>query len=103
MVGNSIRLALHKSIDIEKKFDRGSAIRFICAKEGTIKKIYIPEEAYKERGVEEINLYLREGDQVHALKSSNDRIGHIITTGKDSKEAVFIAEKILKNIRITIE
>ncbi len=102
MVGNSILLALHKQIDIEKKFDRGSAIRFICAQEGMIKKIYIPEEAYRERGVEEIKLYSHEGAQVHALKSSNDRIGHIITTGKDSREAVFIAEKILKNIRITI-
>lgn len=82
---------------------RGSAIRFIPAKEGLIQSIKGTDEAKSMPGVEEVVLYKKEGDVVPPLHSSSDRVGHVIATGKDADEAEKNCEEALSKIVITIK
>lgn len=101
MVGNSVILATGGAVDLAKKWDKGAAIRFIPCKSGTIESIDIPKEVYDMPGIEEIVLYKKIGDVVDGTKSSNDRLGHIIATGKDAGEAFERATSVLDKIKIS--
>lgn len=101
MVGNSVVLATGGEVDLEKKWNKGSAIRFIPGESGAIADIHIPQEVYGLPGVEEIVLYKKAGDIVDGTKSSNDRLGHIIATGQDAKEAFEHATDALNKIKVS--
>lgn len=100
MVGNSVLLATGSSVDLTPTRQNGSAIRFIQGKEGILKRIDIDEEVYHLEGIEEVVLYKKPGDLTHSTRSSNDRLGHIITTGKTAGEALERAKKALSYIHI---
>ena len=102
LVGNSILLALHRPISIEKTRKQGSAIRFISGEEGVVKKIEIKEEAKNIDGIYEIQIYVQKGQKVRSLQSSNDRLGHVIAIGETAEQAIERAEKALDNIIIEI-
>lgn len=103
MVGNSVLLATGSSVDLTPTRQNGSAIRFIQGKEGILKRIDIDEEVYHLEGIEEVSLYKKPGDLTHSIRSSNDRLGHIITTGKTASEALERAKKALSYIHIFYE
>ncbi|MBD5443999.1 MAG: ATP-grasp domain-containing protein [Lachnospiraceae bacterium] len=102
MVGASVELAAGERVNIERKCSRGAAIHFIQAKEGVIKEISVPDEVYDLSGVEEVVIYKKVGDTVHGIKSSNDRIGHVITSADTPKEAMETGRQILEMISILI-
>lgn len=87
----------------ERTITRGSAIRFIPAKEGKIVKILGVDEAKNMPGVEEVVLYKKEGDIVPPLHSSSDRVGHVIAIGADADEAEKNCEEALSKIELVIE
>ena len=103
MVGNSVILATGGQIELSKKWDKGAAIRFISGESGTIKQITVPKEVYGFPGIEEIVLYNKAGDTSNGTKSSNDRLGHVIATGKDAKEAFERATEVLNRISVIYE
>lgn len=103
MVGNSVILATGGQIELAKKWDKGAAIRFISGESGTIKQITVPKEVYGLPGIEEIVLYKKAGDTSNGTKSSNDRLGHVIATGKDAKEAFERATEVLNRISVIYE
>lgn len=103
MVGNSVLLATGAAIDLTKTRQNGSAIHFIQGEEGILKNIAIDEAVYSLEGIEEVVLYKKAGDPVHNTKSSNDRLGHIITTGKTADEALKRGKKALSHIHICYE
>lgn len=100
MVGNSVVLATGGTVDLAKKWNKGAAIRFIPGETGTIAKMYIPDELKELPGIEEIVLYKTVGDIVDGTKSSNDRLGHVVATGVDAKEAITRAEEAIEKIII---
>ncbi len=89
--------------ELAKKWDKGAAIRFISGESGTIKQITVPKEVYGFPGIEEIVLYNKAGDTSNGTKSSNDRLGHVIATGKDAKEAFERATEVLNRISVIFE
>lgn len=103
MVGNSVILATGGQIELAKKWDKGAAIRFISGESGTIRQITVPKEVYGFPGIEEIVLYNKAGDTSNGTKSSNDRLGHVIATGKDAKEAFERATEVLNRISVIYE
>ena len=103
MVGNSVILATGGQVELAKKWDKGAAIRFIPGESGTIKQITVPKEVYGFSGIEEIVLYKKAGDTSHGTKSSNDRLGHVIATGKDAEEAFERATEVLNRISVIYE
>ena len=103
MVGNSVVLAAGGAVDLESKWNKGAAIRFIPGESGTIQSIHVPEEVYNMPGVEEIILYKKAGDVVNGTKSSNDRLGHVIAAGKNAEEAFRLATDVLDRISVFYE
>ena len=65
-----------------------------------ISDIIIPDEVMKMPGMEEVVLYKKTGDAVDGTKSSNDRLGHIIATGNDAKEAFERATNAMEQITV---
>lgn len=100
MVGNSVILATGGEVDLSPKWDKGAAIRFIPGKSGVISDMVIPDEVLKMSGIEEVVLYKKAGDIVDGTKSSNDRLGHIIATGRDAKEAFERATDAMERITV---
>lgn len=103
MVGASVLLATGAEVDLEPKRQKGSAIHFIRGMEGRIKSITGVEAVSGMEGVEEVSVYKQTGDEVHGTKSSNDRLGHIITVGNNAEEAMEIGTKALAMIGVEYE
>lgn len=102
MVGSSVLLAAGERVELAGKWNKGAAIRFIQGRKGIVDKININEAVYREKGVEEVVIYKKEGDLVNSTKSSNDRLGHVIASGDTAEEAVKTAERALAYIDIHI-
>ncbi|KGP76123.1 biotin carboxylase [Desulfosporosinus sp. Tol-M] len=98
----SISLAVGEHVDLTRKYDRGSAIRFIPTTFGIIAGIDNIKNAKKMFGVTEIELYKKIGDRIGGTESSNDRIGHVIATGKDANQAAAICDAAMKTISVEI-
>lgn len=103
MVGNSVLLATGQGVNLEKKIDKGSAICFIQSKKGVIKELSVEACAYELPGIEEIVLYKKAGDVVCDTTSSNHRLGYIIATGKDGKEATERANEAMCYVNVIYE
>lgn len=105
MVGASVLLATGEKPDLTQTRKQGAAIHFIHAKEdqqGVIEKITVPETLREADGVEEIVLYQKPGATVQGTRSSNDRLGHVITVGKTAREAMKRGKQILDKIQVEI-
>lgn len=105
MVGASVLLATGEKPDLTQTRKQGAAIHFIHAKEdqqGVIEKITVPETLREADGVEEIVLYQKPGATVQGTRSSNDRLGHVITVGKTAEEAMERGKQILEKIQVEI-
>lgn len=105
MVGASVLLATGEKPDLTQTRKQGAAIHFIHAKEdqqGVIEKITVPETLREADGVEEIVLYQKPGATVQGTRSSNDRLGHVITVGKTAGEAMERGKQILDKIQVEI-
>lgn len=101
LVGASVLLATGERPDLTPKRQQGAAIHFIHAeKEGVLSEIILPETG--QEGVEEIALYKKLGEKVNGTRSSNDRLGHVITTGATAQEAKVLGEDILAQIKVRV-
>ncbi len=101
LVGASVRLAAGETPDLTPKRQQGAAIHFIhTEQEGILSEIVLPEAG--RTGVEEIVLYKKLGEKVNGTRSSNDRLGHVITTGATPQEAKALGEEILAQIQVRI-
>lgn len=103
LVGASVLLATGEEPDLDRKWQKGAAIHFIQGGRGKIRRLEATEEIFRLKGVEEVVIYKKEGDTVDGTKSSNDRLGHIVTTGKTVEEAMEVGKRALSYIRIEYE
>lgn len=102
MVGYTIQLACGEKIDIEPKFNKGSAIQYFAAHNGTIQSIEGMEDARKISGVKEISVVHQAGETIGEIGSSTDRVGFVIAQAATADKAVIICEKALATIQIGI-
>ena len=100
MVGNTIRIALGEEPDLERKFEKGSAIRYFNVPCGTIKAIEGVEEAEKIEGVKEISFVKNVGDTTGEIGSSTDRVGFVIAQAQNAEKAVEVCDKATSVISI---
>lgn len=103
MVGESLHLACGSPVNLKKSREKGAAIRFIQGKEGIIKNIIVDEKLNSLAGLCEFVLYKKPGERSKETKSSNDRLGHVITCGETADEAQRIAQVALGLIRFEME
>lgn len=103
VVAQSVRLALGMGADLTPTCARGAAIRFITSESvGTISSIDVESGIDRIPGLEEIEFYLGEGDEIDSPHSSNDRIGHAVCTGDCARDAVAAAGQALGCVRVTV-
>lgn len=102
MTRATIQIALGEKTDIEKKFNKGAAIRFIIPESGTVKSITGKEEAEKVPGVELVDIQCSVGQVLRKLENGTCRIGYVIAQGDTSEEAVEICEQALSKIHIEV-
>ncbi len=101
LVGASVLLATGEKPNLTSKRQQGAAIHFIHAdEEGILSEIVLPETG--RTGVEEIVLYKKPGEKVNGTRSSNDRLGHVITTGATAQEAKALGENILAQMKVRV-
>lgn len=85
---------------VEEK--HGVAIRYFTPKAGVVKAIE-NEEMLKQSEVYDAKIYVKPGDEVHEIKSSLDRSGHVIVTASDVSAAIKKADFLTSNVRIVTE
>jgi biotin carboxylase len=79
---------------------RGAAIRFLTASPGTVHQIVGTEHAAAVPGVEEVSRFVTAGTAVAPVACSWDRLGHIVATGVDGREAAARVAAAAAMIRI---
>ena len=100
MIKATIDIALGNKPNIEIEFNKGSAIRYFNTHEGEIKSIEGVAEALLIEGVQEIIFTKKIGDKSTKIKSSNDRIGFIITQNIDAQIAVEICNNVFDKVKL---
>ena len=103
MTKATIQIACDQTPDIDKKFDKASAIRFLNVPEGIIESIEGVEEAKKILGVKEIIFTKEIGDKVEDITSSNDRVASVIAQADTPDEAVEICNEALSIIKVGLK
>ena len=103
MIEATVRLACGEKPDIERKFNKGSAIRYFSHSVGVIKGITGVEEASAIEGVKEISFVKKVGDAVGKIGSSTDRVGFVIAQADTPEEAIRICERACGAINIEVE
>ena len=103
MVKCCIEMALGVTPDIDKKFDKGSAVKYIESKPGKLTNITGVEKAEKVPGVQEVYFVNKIGDTISDIKSSSDRIGFIIAQADTADLAKAACLEANNNIKLEIE
>ena len=80
-----------------------AGIRFFTAKPGKVKAIDGESRVAAMPGVVDIVMTAKVGDVVRELRSSWDRVGHVIVTGKTNQEVSERSELALSTIRVLTE
>jgi biotin carboxylase len=78
-----------------------AAIRFLTCPPGIVTQIDGRSRAENTAGVIEVNIGVRRGDRVHPLRSSDDRVGYVMTIGDSMAAAEAAADRAHGEIRVT--
>ena len=103
MIEATMRIACGESPDIERKFSKGSAIRYFSVPNGEIQAIDGYDEAMKIPGVVEISFTKQVGEMACDIGSSVDRVGFVIAQGETADDAALICEKALNTVSISVK
>lgn len=104
MVKGVINVALGVKPDLEQKFSKGSAIRYLDAAPGLITCITGVEEAKIIEGIQEIDFTKSVGVYHKGIAGgSGERIGFVIAQGETAEDAVRICEEAKNRITITTD
>ena len=104
MVEGIIKIALGEKPDIERKFEKGSCVRYYMNPvEGEIIDIKGVDEAIQTRGIKDVIFMKKIGDMATPLRSSNDRIGLVISQMDTARDAIKSCEEALNKIKIVVK
>lgn len=103
MVECCIKIALGQTPSIYSPFSKGSAIRYFEQRSGFIKSIDGVDKALKIKNVQQVKIVFEVGEKVTSVINSASRIGFVIASGNDSKDAISTCEKALSLVKIVIK
>ena len=102
MVAAAINVALGITPDLEpKEKEQSVCIRYFCPKSGHLVSI-AGLESLHDKHVYLAEIYCKEGDEIHEIKSSLDRSGHIIVVDETPQKAIEKAESFLSKVKFEI-
>lgn len=103
ILGAVINLACNEPVDINRKFNKASAVRFMQSKTGTLSAIRGIEEAAAVKGVIRVGVTKKIGDKIGDIENSLDRPGYAIAQADSVPEAVKCCEEALSKVEIMVE
>lgn len=103
MVECCIRIALGEVPDLEKKYNKGSAIRYMKTGVGIIKDVKGVDDAYKVPGVTWVCMIHGIGEEAVEVKNSVERVGFVISQRETPQEAIIACEEALKRVSVIVE
>lgn len=103
MVECCIKIALGEKPDLETKYHKGSAIRYLSQTSGTVMDINGIPDAESTEGVVQISFVYDVGDKVTEVDSSSARLGFIIAQRDNVKQAIISCEEAASKINVLIE
>lgn len=103
MVKNSILIALGEKPDLMRKWNKGSAIRYLSNSKGKIKDICGIELAKNSPNVVQVSIVHGIGSYVDEIKSSIDRIGFVIAKADNVSDAIACSETARDLIKVKYE
>ena len=98
-----ILMSLGRSPEVSPRYEKGSAIRYLRVPVGTIAFVRGVDEARRMPGVTDVHMDMSIGDVVPELRSSLDRVGHVVAQGEDASQAAFFAEEALAAIQVEVK
>lgn len=103
MVGAAIDVAMGVEPDMKPVADpRGVAIRYFTPVPGIVRMIE-GQELLNRDYVYDAEIYVKPGDEIHEVKSSSDRSGHVIVTAATTQDAIELAERLVEDVKIITE
>lgn len=103
MVRAIIDIALGNEPDIEKKYNKCSAIKFIEADFGKISAIKGVEDAKNVEHIINVDFFKSVGDITKEIESSGDRAGYVIARADSLEDAMCACDEAAKKIIIDVE
>lgn len=103
MVECCINIAMGEAVDIDKKFNKGSAIKYLETDFGKIKSINGVNEAKTVQGVKQVSIVHGVGDFANCIQSSTDRVGFVVSQGDTADEAISRCNTAISLINIITE
>lgn len=103
MVEACIDLALGDEPNINRRFNKGAAIRYFNSNSGTLLKVEDVEKVRNNEGVQSIIISKSIGDKINKIRSSVDRIGYVISQAESTEKAIDICKKTVNEIKIIID
>ncbi len=102
MVECCIKCAIGEKPDLERKWNKGSAIRYLDLHPGIINDIKGIQDAESIDGVRQISIVHNVGEEIREIKSSTDRIGFVVAQNDDVNIAIESCQEAINKIRVTI-
>lgn len=103
MVESCINITLGLPVNIEKKWDKGAAIRYFESDSGMIKRIKGIDFVNDIPGLKELKFVFNIGDYARPIRSSSDRVGFVISQSKTAIDAIKVCDKVLENVQIEVD
>lgn len=103
MIKATIQTCLGEPVDVEQKFQKGSAIRFFNLPYGVVENISGKEDAESIPDIREVTFTKGVGDTVGEIGSSGDRAGFVIAQSDNPASAVETCRKACEIIKFEIK
>lgn len=97
----TVNYYLDNPIDLRKKHQRAASIAYVTAdREGIYERIEGLEALNQHPKVVRTHFSVSPGDTITIAKSSDDRLGYLITTGDTAQEAKELALKLVTSLKV---
>ncbi len=103
MTRGTIDIALGRKPDVEQKYRKGAAIRFIIPPHGVVQEVKGVDDARAVPGIVEVRVECVPGQKLGELENGSSRIGYVIAQADTAEDAVSTCEKALSMINIITE
>lgn len=103
MVAAAIDVALGIEPNLQPVEEKhGVAIRYFTPEPGKVKNIE-GTELLNRPEVYDAEIYVQAGDEIREVKSSLDRSGHVIVSAPTAQQAIDVAERLVKDVKVITE
>lgn len=97
----TVNYYLDRPIDLQKKYHQGASIAYVTAdREGIFERIEGFEDLSQHANVVRSHVTVSAGDTISIARSSDDRLGYLITTGDTAQEAKELALALVESLKV---